>query len=269
MLSAALGVMSIWATVSVAHILITPSAADSTKDEAYARIREIESQIAGGRDFAEAAGEYSEDPSAKFGGSLGFVRLEDLGSPSFEAAARRLLVGEVSPPVLTRFGWHLIRLDGVSGDEVKLRHILIKTQRGNEEMEEAARRAERIREEIVAGADFGDMARRYSDDEKTKHSGGAIEGEIVLENLEGVADFFLDVIKDVEPGRVSPVIREQNGVRIVKVLDRTPQRPYTFAEARESLEELIWQEKLQQKFRAYIEELKTVYHVDIKAAGGS
>lgn len=256
------------ATVSVAHILILPGTPDSAKDSAYGRILEIEREIAAGMDFAAAAGKYSEDPSAKFGGSLGFVRLEDLGSPPFEAAARRLLVGEVSPPVLSRFGWHLIRLESVSGDEVNLRHILIRAQSGEPEMEEAARRAERVRQEILAGADFGAMAEQYSDDEKTKHNGGVIEGEIVLESLEGVADFFIEAIRDMGPGEITPVIREQGGFRIVKVLDRAPERPYTFVEARESLEEMIWQEKLQRKFQEYIAELKTIYHVDIKTADG-
>jgi len=143
-------------TVTLAHIVILPGAADETKEETKRRIEEIEREIRAGKDFAEAAKEYSEDPSANFGGSLGFIRLEDLGSPPFEEAARKLLVGDMSAPVQTRFGWHLILLEDVSGDQVKLRHILIKAGTGESELADAAQRAERIRQELLAGADFAE-----------------------------------------------------------------------------------------------------------------
>lgn len=256
-------------TVALAHILILPGAAEETKEAAKRRIEDIEREIRGGKDFAEAAKEYSEDPSAKFGGSLGYLRLEDLGSPPFEEAARKLLVGEMSPPVLTRFGWHLILLEDVSGEQVKIRHILIQAKTGDSELAGAASRAESVRQELLAGADFAEAAAKYSDDDKTRDNGGVIEGEIALESLKGSYDYFLDMIKDLQPGDVSPVIKETEGFRIVKILSRSPARPYTFAEARESLEEMIRQEKLQQRVDEYVQELKQLYHVDLKVEVGS
>lgn len=256
-------------TVTLAHIVILPGAAEETKEEAKRRIEKIEREIRAGKDFAEAAKEYSEDPSSKFGGSLGFIRLEDLGSPPFEAAARKLIVGEMSPPVQTRFGWHLILLEDVSGDQVKLRHILIKAGTGESEMADAARRAEKIRQDLLAGADFAETAARYSDDEKTRDAGGVIEGEISLESLKGNYDYFLEMIKDLQPGDISGVIKEEEGFRIVKIISRSPARPYTFAEARGTLEELIRQEKLQQRVDQYVQELKKIYYVDLKIEAGS
>jgi peptidyl-prolyl cis-trans isomerase SurA len=251
-------------TVALAHILILPGSDESSREAAKGKIEEIEKKIKGGMDFAEAAKQYSEDPSAKFGGSLGFLRLEDIGSPPFEEAARKLVVGEMSPPVLTRFGWHLILLEGVSGDQVKLRHILVKTGTGDAEISTAAERAEMIRQKLLEGADFAEMAAEYSDDDKTRDSGGVIEGEISLESLKGKYDYFLGMIKDLQPGDISPVIREQDGFRIVKILSRTPARPYTFAEAKDSLEEMIRQQKLQQRVDEYVQELKKIYYVDVK-----
>jgi peptidyl-prolyl cis-trans isomerase SurA len=237
---------------------------DDESDAALEMIRSIEEEIRGGRDFGDAAKEYSEDPSAKFGGSLGYMKLEDLGSPPFEAAARKLLAGEISPPVLTRFGWHLIRLDDVSGDQVKVSHILIMAESGEKQVSAAAGKAERIREEILAGADFGEMAALHSADEKTKDAGGVVEQEIPLERLVGRADYLLEMLRETEVGGITPVIKEDSGFRIIKVLEKNPARPYTYQEAQMELENLLGQQKRMEKLNEYVHELKGIYFVDIK-----
>lgn len=94
------------------HILLRAAPMDSSADSsAHAQIRQLRQRAMAGEDFAELAREYSEDTgSAERGGSLG-----TFGSgrmvPSFEDAAYALEEGEISEPVRTRFGWHLIRLD--------------------------------------------------------------------------------------------------------------------------------------------------------------
>jgi peptidyl-prolyl cis-trans isomerase SurA len=251
-------------TMKLAHIVIMPGVADEASGVSLERIRAIEAEIKGGKDFAEAAQEYSEDPSSKYGGSLGYLKLEDLGSPPFEQAARKLLVGEVSPPVLTRYGWHLILLEDVSGDQVKLRHILIKVESDDEQVEEAAERAERVRREILEGLDFTEAAAKYSADEKTRDSGGVIEGEIILETLVGKADYLLEILKETEVGGISPVIKEDAGFRIIKVLEKNPSRPYTYQEAKVELENLLGQQKRMEKIQEYVHQLKGMYYVDVK-----
>jgi peptidyl-prolyl cis-trans isomerase SurA len=252
------------ATMKLAHIVVMPGVADEASNSSLERIRAVEAEIRAGKDFAEAAEEYSEDPSSKYGGSLGYIKLGDLGSPPFEAAARKLIVGDVSPPVLTRFGWHLIKLEDVSGDQVKLRHILIKVESDEGQVEVAATRAEEIRAEIVGGLDFGEAAAIYSADEKTKDNGGVIENEVVLETLVGKADYLLEMLRETEIGEVTPVIREDAGFRIIKVLEKNPSRPYTYQEARMELENLLGQQKRMEKFQEYVHELKGMYYVDIK-----
>lgn len=248
------------ASVSLAQILIMPETSPDVENEALRRIREIRERIEGGMEFAEAAREYSEDPSADYGGSLGYLELDDLGSEPFEKAARKLIVGEVSEPVLTRFGWHLIRLDDVSGNEVKLSHILIKAEGGEADLEAAEEKARSIRGEILAGADFAEMARRYSDDETTREAGGLI-GERAVKDL---PEFFMEKIGGVEPGGIAPLVEDSKGFRIVKVIDRSEPRKYTYKEAREELERLLKQQKLQQEFKEYVAELEKIYYVDYK-----
>ena len=252
------------ATMKLAHIVIMPGVADEMSNASLERVRAVEAEIKAGKDFAEAAEEHSEDPSAKHGGSLGYIKLGDLGSPPFEEAARKLIVGDVSPPVLTRYGWHLIKLEDVSGDQVKLRHILIKAESGDEEVEEAAGRAEEIRQKLLGGLDFGEAAAKYSADEKTKDNGGVIEGEIILETLVGKADYLLEILRETDIGGISPAIKEDAGFRIIKVLEKNPSRPYTYQEAKMELENLLGQQKRMEKFAEYVHELKGIYYVDIK-----
>jgi peptidyl-prolyl cis-trans isomerase SurA len=249
-------------TVTLAQILIVPSPSDKALDAARDKIGDVERRLAAGQDFAALAKEFSDDPSAPNGGSLGYVRLEDLNSPTFEEAARSLIVGEVSTPVLTQFGYHLIKLEDVSEDRVLIRHILARVNADETDIERTARRAEEVRRQLLDGADFGETAARVSDDAATKNSGGVV-GEIAVENL---PEFFREVIKDVAVGDISQVVKEQKGFRIVKILGRTPQRDYTFEEAREELQRLIEQEKQQENVKEYVDELKEIYYVEVKGA---
>jgi peptidyl-prolyl cis-trans isomerase C len=87
--------------IKASHILV------KTEDQA----KEIYEKIAHGADFAEMAGKHSEDPGSKTrGGSLGYFGKGQM-VPAFETAAFQLEVGEVSLPVKSRFGWHLIKVE--------------------------------------------------------------------------------------------------------------------------------------------------------------
>ncbi len=248
------------ATAKLGQILITPEASGQSKKDALEKIRAIERKISEGADFEELAREYSEGPSAEYGGNLGTVSPADLNNEDFARAASSLDAGEVSPPVLTGFGYHLIKLEGREGEMMKLRHILVKVEEGSGELEEARRLAETLRERAREGEDFGRLAAEYSSDQKSKEMGGMV-GEIPLSNL---PEFFREAIKGVKPGQVAPVIKDSKGFRIIKVLERNEERPYTFKEAEEELRNILRREKLQEKYSQYVEMLKEKYYVDIK-----
>ncbi|HAW62395.1 MAG TPA: peptidylprolyl isomerase [Pseudomonas sp.] len=100
-----------------AHILIE-TGAESSDDEAKAKIDEIAARVKGGEDFAAVAKEVSQDPgSANEGGDLGFAG-PGVYDPAFEEALYALKEGEVSAPVRSEFGWHIIKLLGVQSPEV-------------------------------------------------------------------------------------------------------------------------------------------------------
>jgi peptidyl-prolyl cis-trans isomerase D len=100
------------------HILITVKG-DEDANPALARITAIRERIVAGESFADLAREVSEDPgSASDGGSLGEVERGIMVQP-FEAALFSMEVGQLSQPVKTSFGWHLIKLDSISGGEIQ------------------------------------------------------------------------------------------------------------------------------------------------------
>ena len=247
-------------TVNLAHIVLIPKASAGAGERALAKIREIEGKLKAGEDFPDLAMEFSEGPSAKNGGSLGYMNLGDLDNPVFEDAVRELTVGETSAPVLTEYGYHIIKLEDVDGDRVLVRHILVRVECSEDDIARTGALADSIRQELLGGADFAEMASRFSDDHGTKDRGGAV-GEIPLANL---PEFVRNVIGDLGEGEIAPVIKERKGFRIVKVLGRTVERTYTFEEAKGELKKYIEQEKLQEKFQEYVEGLKSIYYVDIK-----
>ncbi len=98
---------------------------DSLNEPAKKQAEEIKKQIDGGADFAELAKKYSTDGSASNGGDLGLVS-KGQTVPEFEAAAFGLEPGQVSSIVKTQYGYHIIKVTGKEGEQVRVSHILIK-----------------------------------------------------------------------------------------------------------------------------------------------
>jgi peptidyl-prolyl cis-trans isomerase C len=105
--------------VRASHILIlvSPDAGEEEKSEARSRITEIRKRIVAGEDFAELAGQFSEDNSGMNGGDLGFFQREQMVKP-FADAAFSLQIGELSEVVTTQYGFHLIRVTDRKAESV-------------------------------------------------------------------------------------------------------------------------------------------------------
>jgi peptidyl-prolyl cis-trans isomerase SurA len=211
-------------------------------------------------DFATAAKKYSDCPSAKFGGNLGTINLDELNNPPFAAAARKVPVGQMSGPVLTEFGYHLIKIEKVEGDQVTLRHILVRAQAGPADVAAAEKRADSIRAAIIAGADFAQEAAKYSNDYATKDKGGLL-GEVAIKNL---PDQFKDAIKGVPAGGLAPVMRDDRGFRVVKVIAWNEAGTYSYDEVKNQVRRIVTERKIMDRMNAYVDELKKMYTVTIK-----
>ena len=160
--------------IAVSHILFLMSPAERDTAAVYARATSLRDSIEAGLiSFADAAAQYSEDPSAAENqGDIGWIS-GGRTVLAFEDAAYTTPVGEVSEPVRTRFGIHLVHPTAREADRpaISARHILISTSE-----EVSADSAEAViaslRERVLAGEDFGDLAREYSDDPGSGSRGG-------------------------------------------------------------------------------------------------
>lgn len=159
--------------IKASHILVSspPDAAPSDTLVAYNKALSIREKVLAGEQFDKLARELSEDPSAKSnGGLLGYFSALQMVYP-FEEAAFQLNVGDVSQPVRTRFGYHLIKVEDKrpSSGEVEVSHILV---RGSDE--QAKNRISEVYEKLIKGSDWNEMCAMYSQDPGTKDNGGRL-----------------------------------------------------------------------------------------------
>jgi peptidyl-prolyl cis-trans isomerase SurA len=159
----------------IRHIVKYLVTDDNTKNEAKQTALKIRDSIIAGADFAEMAELYSQDPGTKTaGGDLGWSKKGSL-VPEYEKAAYALMPGEVSQPVESPFGFHVIKVADKRSDEIKTSHILIKIDRSNNSKEETYAFLKSINDSIERGAKFEELAKKYSDDKETKGFGGLVE----------------------------------------------------------------------------------------------
>jgi peptidyl-prolyl cis-trans isomerase SurA len=164
---------------NVSHILIAvgQEASPAQQDAAAKRAQEVYERAKSGEDFAKLAVSYSNSQTALDGGALGWRKGSEL--PTFLAdIIARLKPGEVSEPLRTPTGYHIIRLNEVRGgsataveNQVHVRHILMKT---NELADDATVRGklEALRERILKGEDFAAVAQVTSQDPGSAAEGG-------------------------------------------------------------------------------------------------
>ena len=210
--------------VRASHILVKLSNSATPKDtlEAYSQAMKIRKQaLAKGADFNTIAKEYSDDPSVtKNGGDLGYFTALYMVYP-FENAAFNMDIGEVSMPVRTRFGYHIIKVTDKRPNqgEVKVAHIMIKpgVAKTEEDIAVAKGKAEEIYQKIMAGADFREMAAAHSQDKSTARNGGVLPmfgSNVMVEEFEKASFALSDV------GEISKPVKTEYGFHIIKLLDR-------------------------------------------------
>lgn len=171
--------------VSLSQIVMFPKLTDAHKDEIIAKLNKIKQDILAGESFESQARIYSDDPgSAAKGGLYTNIAKGKMVKP-FEAAALNLQEGEMSDPVESDFGYHLIQLVKKSGKQYDARHILLKAEPNAEEIEAAKKELDSIRTLIIDGKiSFKDAAYRFSDDKQTKFNAGIITSEDGSDKIE-------------------------------------------------------------------------------------
>ena len=209
--------------VSVGQIVKLPTVSKGQKEAARKKLADIRERIVNGEDFGELAKEFSDDPgSGAQGGELGFVERGQF-VPEFEAAALKMQPGELSQPIESQFGFHLIQLIERRGNRYNSRHILIKPNSSALDVEYAKEYLDSLRTQILTDSiPFAKAAKEESDDKETAGSGGFFLGpdgsnRVSTENLDPVIFFTVDTMK---LGAITPplVYRMDNGEQAVRIL---------------------------------------------------
>ena len=255
--------------VHASHILVQlqPDATPEDTAAAWKRIMSLRDRILKGEDFAAVAKAPggSDDPSAqKNGGDLGWFSALQMVYP-FESAAYNTAVGEVSRPVRTRFGYHIIRVDAKrpARGQVKVAHIMLRStdQDSTAKQQEVESRIREIHQRLVKNEiGFEDAALRFSEDESSNTKGG----ELPMFGTGKMIDEFEDVAFALkEDGEISDPVRTRYGWHIIKRLEYQP--PPDFDAAKTELKTKISRDsRAEITRRAFLDKLKEEYKLKVE-----
>lgn len=194
------------AEVEIREIMYKPKVNPVEHAKALARAEEIKMRLEKGEDFATLAKKYSDDAgSAAQGGDLGFVKRGTF-VPEFEAMAYKLEPNQISPVTETEFGYHVIQLLERRGNLIHCRHILIKPEITEEDMNKAKAKLDSVRQDIIdKKISFSDAVKKYGDkNQQSYNNDGRVMNQRSNNTFFEVADletsvfFAIDGLKEGE-----------------------------------------------------------------------
>lgn len=206
----------------LSHILIAlPDGASSEQvTKARLQIEQVKAQLDQGADFADLASELSAGSNALQGGDLGWRKLVQIPS-LFANIIPAMATGELSQPLRSASGFHLVKLDDKRDGErilikqTRARHILIKEDELTNTVQ-AREKLQQIRDRIMAGEDFTELAKQYSMD----IGSGGLGGDLGWFGKGAMVPAFEEVLESSEKGEISEVFRSKFGWHILEVLGR-------------------------------------------------
>lgn len=249
----------------LSHILIRTPEESSPKDieAAQVKVEEVLTALNKGESFEKVSANFSDAPNALEGGSMGW-RSSGQIPPAFLALLKELSVGQVSKPIRSPNGFHIIKITNKRSadsalivEQTHTRHILIKLNEVVSE-QEAKLKMDGLKERLDNGANFADLAQQYSEDGSAS-SGGDLgwvsPGDTVPE--------FEKVMNELAPGEVSGPIRSPFGWHIIEVLERRKQ-DMTDQAARIKARKEIFTRKVEEAYEDWLHELRDRAFVELR-----
>jgi peptidyl-prolyl cis-trans isomerase SurA len=210
--------------VKASHILLNIKADATPADTVavYNRLLDIRAKIMAGEDFGKAAMQYSEDPSARMNqGNLGYFTALQMVYP-FENAAYTTKPGQVSMPVRTRFGYHLVYVADrrPTQGEVEVSHIMLRTGEGKDN-DKVKNQIFDLYDQLQAGVKWDDLCKQYSEDPGSKDNGGKLR-PFGPGAMASIPDFERTAFALKNPGDVSDPFMTAYGWHIVRLERKIP-----------------------------------------------
>ena len=215
--------------VNASHILLEVGPDADPKDTlvAYNKLMDLRQKIQGGQDFGKLAVEFSQDPSAKTNkGNLGYFTALQMVYP-FEDAAFKTKVREVSNPVRTRFGYHILKVHNKrpSQGQVRVAHIMVRATSGLTTADSLAakQKVDEIYKKVKEGEKWETLVTQFSDDVNSKTKGG----ELPWFSTGRMIPSFEDAsYKLANIGDISEPILTPYGWHIIKLLEKKKLETY-------------------------------------------
>lgn len=250
------------ATITFRHLILQAEPSDSAKAAARERAEEILQMMREGEDFADLARRFSDDTgSAPQGGDLGWFRRGSGLVEAFEEAAFSLAEGQISGPVETTYGFHLIRVERVRGPERKLHHILVSTDRSDADEGRARQRATEIEERIRQGATFAE----FSDEAAGVNIPDSLS--LPVDQLgEHLPEAYAEALRNAGQGELIGPVQFQMGqggpfFAITRIDEVREAGEYTYEDVRAQIRANLREQKFQERI---LEQLRRRTYVDIR-----
>ena len=206
---------NIGAEVEIAQIVVKPVITKEDKQLVIDKLKAIKKDILdGSSSFTSKAVIYSEDPGSSSNGGYYKINKKTQFVKEFKDVAFRLNEGEISEPFETDFGFHIIQVDKIIGQDIELRHILISPKVTPQAVKEAANKIEEIKSKIEKGEiTFEEAAKTSSDDKDTKNNGGVLLNPRTSEPKFEVAKLdpsLYNQVNGLSQGQISQVFVDQS-----------------------------------------------------------
>ena len=242
------------AELEISQIVVKPEVSEAEKKKVIDRLESIRDDVViNGSSFATKAILYSQDPGSRStGGKYTLNRNRPQMVKEFRDVAYRLKENEVSEPFETEFGWHIVKVDRIRGQEVDVRHILLTPEISPDAMAEAKKKVDLIRKRIVDGElTFQEAAKSFSDEKSTKNNGGVLinptTGDTRFE-LTKIDPVLYNQIQRLGDNEISSPLLEQDrqgnqSYKLIMVSDRFDEHVADYSKDFIKIKELALKEK--------------------------
>lgn len=244
------------ASVSFQQVIVRPIPSDSARAAALRTAETVLAELNAGGDFEVLARRYGMDGTRERGGDLGWFRQGQMVR-SFDQVVFGMRPGQTSGIVETEFGFHIIKLERTRGPERQARHILIRPDITQADIDRARTRADSVAGAIRNGASAPELAARYDTPDQAR-----FQSDVPLDRLPPV---FVTAMEGAQAGTVVGPLQVENGPNpafaVLRVTSRQTAGEYTADEQRERIVEVLREQKLMQRL---LEELRRDTYVSVR-----
>jgi peptidyl-prolyl cis-trans isomerase SurA len=216
---------TIGAEIELSQIVVKPVVSKEDKQKIIDKLNEIRNDVINnGGSFYSKAVIYSEDPGSSSNGGYYKMNKKTQFVKEFKDVAFRLNEGEISEPFETEFGYHIIMVDKIIGQDIELRHIVLSPKVTTKATNEALEKIEKIKSKIEKGEiSFEEAAKASSDDKDTRTNGGLLLNPRTSEprfEISKLDPSLYNQVKELKQGDISKVFldQERQGTKFFKIL---------------------------------------------------